>query len=457
MTKKTLFISILLIGLCVICILEIIAGQLQEDKDQLNPLVENIKKTIGRWDILDVAFIVLSIIISSLGIVASNLKQIKISKSKALFWLGVIIGIFTLINNFFVKGNYHERAVAGSEILNKIRFMMIHGYTPGNEAAREEWLSQIQASFNKFEMLKRSSIPPTVAEANTIGSFHWASSAFAQTPETKLPPWVSKPSSDVYSLRFVGVGENAAAEKAIEFSINKAKSEASEYLAYKFNARMPKNVRNLDARILANFLLKSGKTEDSYRYFDDKLNLFRCYTLFVLNKNTLNTDMKFFSIQNKVQVPRTLEIPGQEQIESKGKALYLRIEQQEKNLNAARIQFSVSDYEDYLKAQQARITGNAKESLQILERIVQKKPDFYLGWHELALTYDALQDVAKAEQAYQKAKGLSSPSQNSDLYIAYADFLIRQGKTNEAYRILQDAIPNNPDNARVRQMLMDIK
>ena len=459
MTKKARYVLFLLIEFCAVFLPEIMGQSLQQDRVDLKVVADNCASVVNKWDLIAIAFIILTVLIGILGIATGVLQKFKGNSVKIVSAIiAVTISALTFINNGFLNGNYREKANAGTEIVNDIRFKIWEGYVSGNEPARIEWLNQIRELTKKFAELKRS--PKLVAHGvRTETSFHWISIVYAQTAKSRLPAWVSKPSNDYSSIRFVGVGENDSLEKAKEFSLNKAKNEAIEYLIQKYNAIKSGEVRlqALDTTALASYLVKSGAEEASNFYFDNEKNVFRFYSLFVLNKNVLNADLKMFSIQYNTDISPLFEIERKEKFEPTGNDLYLRIEEQEKSFKEVQTQLVPQEFDEYSMAINSQMQGKPQESLPYFEGIVQTKPDFSLGWQGLAITYDALGDMEKASQAYLRAMELSSPAQNSDLYLTYVDFLIRQKRADEAFQFLQKAILNNPYDVRLKERLVNIR
>ncbi|NOQ35939.1 MAG: tetratricopeptide repeat protein, partial [Methylococcaceae bacterium] len=84
-----------------------------------------------------------------------------------------------------------------------------------------------------------------------------------------------------------------------------------------------------------------------------------------------------------------------------------------------------------------RILGKSKRyqaSAKILQQVVETQPEFYLAWYHLALAYDGLEELDKAETAFNTAIKLENSKQLNDprIYNAYGMFLLKQEKYKEA-------------------------
>lgn len=81
-----------------------------------------------------------------------------------------------------------------------------------------------------------------------------------------------------------------------------------------------------------------------------------------------------------------------------------------------------------------RKSGRNKAAATILEQVVEKQPQFYLGWFNLALAYEGMDNMEKAKRAFDKAIEISTEKnlEDANLYNAYGMFLFRQEKYKEA-------------------------
>lgn len=81
-----------------------------------------------------------------------------------------------------------------------------------------------------------------------------------------------------------------------------------------------------------------------------------------------------------------------------------------------------------------RKSGRNTTAANILEQVVEKQPQFYLGWFNLALAYDGMEDIENAAKAFDRAIELATEKKLDDarLYNAYGMFLFRQEKYKEA-------------------------
>ena len=164
----------------------------------------------------------------------------------------------------------------------------------------------------------------------------------------------------------------------------------------------------------------------------------------------MKTSIQLFGIENNVDIPDALVAKideaqrVREDYTARQTTLYKTLEDHAKNNLTPEL------YLKYLKARQLRKEEKKyPEAISLLKEIVQQSPDFYLGWYNLGLAYDAINESTGAQEAYNRAIKLESklPVRDATIYNSYGHFFYKQQKYQDAltqYRISLGIDPTNP-------------
>ena len=105
-----------------------------------------------------------------------------------------------------------------------------------------------------------------------------------------------------------------------------------------------------------------------------------------------------------------------------------------------------------------RLIGRHENAISRYQEAVTIDPDYTNGWNELAWAYLAHGQAAEAQEAHERALGLSrSDSQLSEVKELYARALHSIGLHEEALRTAKEAITLNADNSTLVAWLNEIE
>lgn len=90
------------------------------------------------------------------------------------------------------------------------------------------------------------------------------------------------------------------------------------------------------------------------------------------------------------------------------------------------------------------------EAAESFRRAIALDPKAYQAWDNLGLTYEALGDLAQAQQHYLKAIALvhKDHPQYDVVYANFADLMIRRGESQRAFDLAAEAAERNPGEPR---------
>jgi len=327
---------------------------------------------------------------------------------------------------------------------------MARGYPDGDLEARDEWFNKIQEKLHEMPTI-------TASINNPDKSFHLFPYLYAQQQELKKkePSWIFRLPEEKTNLYFVGIGDSSDIKKAKEYSFSNAMENAIDYLMSQFKSRGEIESMEVDFESLSEYLVKSGKVEDTYFRYDQINKSYKYFTLLRMSKRNAEIDMKLFAVQKKVHVPVELSLAVEKPLESTEEYFSRRMGAYSNFLDEARKSLSQQQYEIFMEARQLRKDGNYEKAVQPLEQIAEGSPDFYFGWYNLALTYDSLNDFSKANRAYEKAAELEprQPARDASFFNTYGYFLYRHEKYEEAIVQLKKALEIDPDHPKAKRTL----
>ena len=91
----------------------------------------------------------------------------------------------------------------------------------------------------------------------------------------------------------------------------------------------------------------------------------------------------------------------------------------------------------------------------MLNEILVNKPEFYMGWYNLALAYASSGNDENARKAYDKTIALepAQPSRDGTVYNAYGHFLLERKHYCEAIQLFEKAVELDENNPRAQNNL----
>lgn len=451
--KICMFIIIFLIGFCFLIDFNSY-GQDSKEVEQINILLEDYKADISNWVFQKNIIIILLTIVAVLGAITGILQKYHEKRKVRIttIIIGAVISIIVVVNNVIFRVDHRtlsETIQRGRQIINDVRMELIRGCPTSDKDARDEWFNKIQGKLHKFPIL--------ITNINNDNkSFNLVPIAYALPREReRVPFWFSNPPTDRINLSFVGIGDSSSLKKAKEYSLNNAIENAINYLELQFISELRIEPVRLDIKSLSEYVVKSGKVNDTYFIYNRARNYYRYYTLLKLNKRNAEIDIKFFAVKIKRYLPRELNqalISPQQSTQD----YYLRRTPVYINfLNSTRESLSPQIYEKFMDGLLLQKNDQNKGAIGLFKEVIKEKPTFYFSWYYLALSYDSLNDFVRANQAYEKAAELESnqPIRDASFYNTYGYFLYKHKKYEEAIIQLKKALEIDPNHPKAKRNL----
>lgn len=429
------------------------------EKAQIEGLLVEYESEINEWENSARLLIVFVIIVGSLGVMTGVLQKSRKKWCKgATIAAGAVISLITIVNNTLFDVDHRtllSRVEDGKKLIRDIRFEIAKGYDEGNEEEREEWLNKIQGKLieiGELSPLKAAIVNVPIASASP-------GVLYAMDADPQKPLWLNKLPVDKDHLYFVGFAENESLKKAKEFSHRNGIKEAAEFFERQLSTMQEGESGSIDIEALSEFLVKSAKVEDTYYYKNPGEGLYNYCTLIKMNKNVASTDLRFFAIKEKVSLPTSIK-KSFAKVQESSKSYYSRRLTTYRNLQSqAKVELTVENYKMFTNGRQLRKAGKAAEAIDILKQVVEANPDFYFGWHNLALAYHAAGQFKEAKSSYEKAAQLE-PKQNvrdASFYNSFGYFLYQQKEYNAAIEQFNKALEIEPNHPKAKRNLQAAK
>jgi tetratricopeptide (TPR) repeat protein len=413
-------------------------------------LKEQREQKIEQWEMQATMALAMVILVGVISAVIAFLQKINFKSNKLVTAiLGFIIAVITVIDaNLYPDPQTLNRTILKARgILEDIEIDLAIEVKPED---RPIWREGIQ---EKLKEIRR--IEDEFLAANESMDFELIAAAYAQ--EGKEPSWIADPPEDKNYLYFIGSAEHQSLSQAKDLSLADAKHAAAENLTLQIQKTQGFQDAKINFNALSDYLTKSAEIARAHYSLDRSKGLYKYYTLLKLAKSVLEIDLTFFGIQEKISMPETKKLyETLEAASSPRKAYYAdRTQTYQKMLEQTRESLEPEDYKAFMQARRTRLQGEVRSSIPALERITQVYPAFFMGWYNLGLAYDALEDSAKADRAYNKAIDLE-PRQTvreASIYNTYGDFLRRHENYAAARRYLEKALAINPNHELARNNL----
>jgi tetratricopeptide (TPR) repeat protein len=425
----------------------------------IDKLIADTDDKINTWHMFYWLSLISMLLVGLLGLVIPLLQSIDQNKFKIhTICLGTLISACTFLTNSFLKGDYRQydriesvALVKQAELLNLVD---VYKVSPDEDSKKILW-DQIKSLFSDIASLEDTL---TVSKANALaqnsGEIMLIKSAYATTTE---PSWVKSIPQDDNYLYFVGFADSGKLKGLEDDAQNNAMESAKAYMFEQFGNNSNKKI-NPDK--LAKFLADYTETFSSYIKIDAKKKVYRYYSLIRISKNALKSGVTLFGIEHNVSIPeqliQTIDASQRERDDYAAKQTKL-YEQQE---DQARQQISDANYLNYLQARELRREEKKyAEAADMLKNILNESPGFYLGWYNLALAYDALNEIEKAKEAYLKTIQLEPnlPARDATIYNSYGHFLYKQQRYAEALIQFETSLTYDPNNPLAKNNLIQTK
>jgi tetratricopeptide (TPR) repeat protein len=413
--------------------------------------------------------LIFCVLIAFLGFTAAIVQNAKKKNVKmATMIIGASITFLTIISGAMLDGDFkqlNKKVKVCESYRDDIIAYLRTSDSCKNETESEFYLNTAQElfakmnlvlDFNKEQLNPKEDSTLLISEKSKEGStynhnnpgFLWA----GDVPKIK-PNWVEKMPLDDQYIYFIGKGMNLELLRANEMAEQEARNAAINYVwgqkgIIDFNDTLRNNINKI--------------IEVSDTYFekspDPTKEMYSCYVLvkikmdmlsFVLRRDPLDQNRdKAMQIESNIMNQKSIERYSRD-----------RIDTYEFILSAAHGILDEKSYGDFGTARTLRENGDFHGAISILEPILNKYPNFYFGWYNLALSYDNLNEFSNADVAYQKAIRLE-PTQkvrDASLYNTYGFFLLRQGKADLAVMQLEECLRLAPGHEIANKNLLAAK
>jgi tetratricopeptide (TPR) repeat protein len=445
MMKTGFTLTMLMVLALVLCC----APSFGETQPGIDKLVDTVDHKIKTWHYFYWISLISTIIVGMFGLVITLLQSLDQTKYRIYtICLGTVISACTFLSNSFLKGDYREYdRIEQKGILKQIELgNLVEIYKTADSNNQKIIWSDIKSLILEIDQLE-DSLTASKQDLTAKLESSWSpivGTAYAGT----APSWLSTLPEDSNYLFFTGFADGERLEGLEVAAVKNATQNAAAYLVQQFG----QEAQQIDADKLAKFLADTAKPYSAYISRDAK-NLYRYYSLIRISKNILKTGTQLFGVENNVEIPEALlskidvSQRARDDYTSRQAKIYESLEDQ------AKTKLNKSTYLKFLKARQLRKEDkNYPEAIAMLKEILHESPDFYLGWYNLALASDAMNDTLAADAAYQRAVALESSLTGRDatLYNSYGHFFYKQKKYQDAITQYKKSLSLDPTNPRTQ-------
>jgi tetratricopeptide (TPR) repeat protein len=431
-----------------------------------DPLIEAIEETlrepirlVSEWESNNTLAFTMVAVVFLLGAVIAvihSLPNPSIAKIGAVV-LGSSVTLLTALNNAyfdFDHRQYKSMASQGRQLLAEIKASMVQlkEIPRDNKQGRDAMFEEIRKTRNAIMAIPASYKPRNAGEANHGDATRWIPEALVGTAHAMqgAPEWISKVPTDDENLYFVGYADGNDYASAKRASEERAYADARSFMSSKLST--PGGV---DGTAAARYLLDSSRIASSYSYYDKQLNTFRFYTLVALSRKTADSDLRLYAGKTSQSATPAQRVAIQQAARSSNDYLSNRLATYSRELDRAQAQLKPAEYAQFSGARKLRQEGQARQAASELRAVTNARPDFYLGWFNLALALDEINDVAGAREAYERAVALEkkAAARDASLYNTYGYFLYRHREYSQAVTVLKTALEIAPDHPSARATL----
>jgi tetratricopeptide (TPR) repeat protein len=422
--------------------------------DRLDKLVAAIDNKIKIWHLYFWISIISTISVGVLGLLITLFQSIDQVKYKTYtICLGTIISACTFLSHTFLKGDYrqYERIEQAGLIKQEELSNLVENYKKADDENKKIFWSNIKALIYQINSLEDSLTASKTDTTTSLASIQIIDSAYAGT----APGWITALPEDDNYLYFIGFADSASLANLNTAAQQNATQSAVSYMTEQFGQAAKK----IDPEKLAKFLADSAEPYSSYISSDSGNKVYRYYSLMRISKNAIKTGVELFGVENNVAIPAALiaKIDDAKRIRDDYTARQTKLYETLEDNTKSKLNSPL--YLKYLKARQLRKdVKNYPEAILLLKEIVQQQPDFYLGWYNLALAYDASNASSEAQSAYDQAIKLESalPVRDATLYNSYGHFFYKQKKYQDALTQYKKSLSLDPTNPRTQNNLNQV-
>lgn len=397
----------------------------------------------------------LAVVVVILGAVSALLQGFQSRPTKvATAICGLMVTIITgLTNTIGLDHRELNNHITKGQIMiaQMNRWVAIYGYPGQNDESKRSALDafgKLQIDFFGLQQRHEGLTPTNDVALGVVGDAH--------AEGAPAPDWLRNVPIDSNNLYFVGIADAATLADAKTAARDNAIQNAAAFLA----GTLKTTGGELDIDKLALSLAQASNDVDTYVTYDPKTRFYRYYALIKINKPVAEAQVQLFAVQHGAVAPASL-------IKSLGNSQRVRddyaarqLVQYEALLDATKSTLSADQYQKFVVARDLRKDKKDYEhAVAMLNELLQSKPDFYMGWYNLALAYAAAGNDAPAQQAYRKAIALEpmQPLRDATIYNAYGHFLYERSEYCDALAQINKSIELDPNNPRAVNNFQQVK
>lgn len=276
----------------------------RSDVEQLRTSLQKHEVRIQGWEKTANIIIGLTLTVGILGVIVGLLQGLQKNWCKtATVVIGAAISIITLVNNTLFPDDYRvlrQKALQGSEILSDFEKVVASGPPQGDDD-RNAWLDECKKFDHQLYELELEELHQGVRNSSNLNLIPPVYAA-PHADRAQKPAWIAKPPTDQNNLYFLGEGVDKSLEKAREASHTDAISRATAYFSRSLGGVQQTQVSAVDLNALSGYLVKSAETAGTF--FDYENDAWHYYTLLRLHREILETDLKFWELERRKDVPQ---------------------------------------------------------------------------------------------------------------------------------------------------------
>jgi len=235
----------------------------------------------------------LTFLIGLCGIATSTFQKLKKAwAQRAIFWLGTIIAVLTLVHSTFFPSSFQDYNKSAHKIDMTIRNITLlqnelnFAASPEEKAALENEIRQtIMDFYNSIEY------EPITRLAG------FSTALYAQVRQLAVPKWIDadRYSDNAGNMFFIGKAEHARLSEAKSLSRSRAKENALHFWEKELD-----ELKIVKSQELAEYVVQYGEFETGH--FESLADsTFRYSTLFKMQKSILPFAITFFEIDHQTK------------------------------------------------------------------------------------------------------------------------------------------------------------
>lgn len=425
-------------------------------------LVDNVSQTyfddilkecntqLNEWQRLWAIEVGLAFLVLVLGAVSAAIQNFSFQSVKIIT---VICGSVITVTTGFVNLVGWEDYRTLDKSINKIQSITrnmnraMRDYEMFKESDKHVPLDEFGKLYAEFK--KTQEPPPDKISKYIDYGYRIIEAAYADDQ----PMWIHTVPEDPRNLYFVGIADSTNLENAKANAKDDAVQNATTFLSKTLNTN---GDQRLDTNSLALSLTKMAEDIDNYILFSNISGIYRYYSLIGINKSQAEAGVKLFAVQRGISTPANTIYALADAQRVRDDYTAKQLVQAEAMLNKTSTMLSKDEFRSFSQARDLRKEKkNYDKAIALLNEILAKKPEFYMGWYNLALALAASDQEVAARAAYERTIALepTQPLRDGTVYNAFGHFLLERKSYCEAINQFKKAIELDQNNPRAQNNL----